>query len=383
MKILFISIILSLPILGVRDAFSGDCSVNISNNSGPIIIGTIETKCYGDSSNEIKDLQSKTEKYNKNIEAINNLLKDIKEINASLKYKQDTSESKLKFHDVELNNLRKKQNSLEDEFHKTWVLQEQLREDVTRSFEAMKEVIEKSSQIAIEMKSGLEQKIENENNKLYQKIAIAFLQNETLFQQLERRIDKLENDNTVLMEAWRTGNLLDSVGYVSASTGSWYTKQLWVPKLAIEYERLLPNSESDFIKNVSFFSEIGWLKWTDIQKFGTLPGLPVSEFSSDHNIVNLSMGTRIFQKLGEQYQFYELLSAGHSIAGSENTFSYMAGVGMEYTRKSTRASFEIRWENFSNIEQINVTFNAFGNTRVDKTYENQGGLLILARVAFR
>lgn len=383
-KLLFILAIFSIPLLGLSDSFAGDCSVNISNNSGPVVInGSIQTNCSGEPSDAIKDLQSKVEKYNTNNKAINVLLQDIKSVNTVLESKLDNNESKLKLHDEQLIRLRSKQSLLKGKFQKIWTDHERLMGAVTQSYGMLKEISEKSSQVAIDMKSSLEQEIENTSTKLYQKIEISLLQNEMQFQLLEQRIDKLENDNTVLMEAWRTGNLLDSVGYIAASMGSWYTKKSFIPKFSVEYERLIPNAESDFFKNVSVFGEIGWLKWTDSLKFETLPGVPLSQFSSDHNMLNLSLGTRIFQNFGKQYQFYEIFSAGHSISGSENTFTYAAGLGVEYTRKSTRASFEIRWEAFSNLEQINVTFNAFGNTRVDKTYENQGGLLILARVAFR
>lgn len=383
MRIVCFCVLVMICFSWPSETVAGNCNLIVSNNLGDVSLGDIDLKCNEYSDVDIKEIKAKVAEYKLNIAKINNLYKDVMIVNKDLKEKQDKTESNVTLHEQQLIKLRFSQNLAEENFQNLWSEHERLRTVVAKTYTALLDEVENHRNM---LELELEQKITTESSKLFQKIDIALRQNEKRIQTFEQRVVKLENDNIFLMNEWRNGNLRDSVGFFSGSAGAWHSKQNWVPKFSVEYERLIPRLETAYFKdmNISFFGEIAWLKWTDSLKLATLPGFPESELKTDYNMVNLSVGTRVFVlNWGNNLNNYVLLSGGHSVAGSEDTFSYAVGTGIEYTRKSTRASLEIRWDGFSSIEQTNASFNTFGNARIDRRRERQGGLLLVVRLAFR
>lgn len=370
----------------VVQRINGNCNVIIYNNSGNINLGNIHYECKdADSIDKIKDLETK---YNNNINRINDNYEDVKKINKKLENIEKIFKQKLSSDESEFKKLRTEQNTAKKNLQDLWNSHKLLQDEVASTLSTLPGIVGEAVQGALADQQQLlelviNKKIETASRKLRDEIDLTLQENESRLENLEKIVFKLQNDVSFLMSEYLKGNLLDSIGFFSGSVGAWHSQGSWAPKFSAEYERLIPSLGIGKIR-ASVYGEIAWLNWNETLKFETLPGISESKLTSNHNITYVSLGTRIFMfSLGEHLHQYALLSAGHSIAGNEDTFSYTLGAGIEYARKSTRASLEARWESFSSIEQVSATFNAFGNASVVRSREPWGGLLLSARIAFR
>jgi regulator of replication initiation timing len=356
------------------------CSPAIGTNNGTVIINCTN-KDLEKKFSQLPDLTN----YNKSMTQLQSLSSEAKIMGNRLKnlknnYSVNTST---------INSLRNNLNRLEGEYLSLRKSNENLRTKLANTLANSPEITQEdinnsASRISHSIaESVVDQQLQKYSRTVIFDIDNKLTENRKEFGKLSQRVDALEHDVSFLMTQFLDGNLQNNEGFFGISIGGHYLTEDWQPSLDLEYELLLPKFKI-IDSHGSILIDLTWIDWKESQSFQTLPGADPITVDINRSSALLSLGSRLFitNWTSNSHSYIGALF-GHTISGEEDSYYYSLSLGIEYFLVSRRIAFELRWENFSDIEREVSTFNPLGNASTTKTSESESGYYAGLRISFR
>ena len=339
---------------------NGPCSPVIANNSGTVhvFIACGLDKALEEKVNQLPSvtefnglLQAQIELRNAS-ETIYRQIQAIKGSDKTVKHELNQLGQLLNSHVVKNNRY---QNRLETQ-------SEMIAQEISR----IPDIVNKSIRLTYERQ--LEEALKTETSRLH--AAISDIQHDV--DELYKKLAFLKNSskNYLLF-------IGPSIGVFNPNEGNERHS-----KYGLEIDALLPTK---FLRiRSSAFVEFVKLDWDTTLSFPTLPGLPDQTFHEDNSFPYIGLGGKVyFYNSADRFQLYTGGVYGTSINNEkEDTNYYSLLLGAEVFLTTTRIALELRYDGFSNIEEITYEFNPFGNPEVGTNATSKTGLFLGLKILF-
>jgi len=347
--------------------------------------GTINVYCTDpDLEEKYRNLPGLT-KYNLNMEKLELMRTHVASMVTELRMKESDSRVTQK----NISRLRDNLRQTEKAFSELWRGHEELRFQLAAVMAKLSDFTQGKIESTVKVigesvaQAVYEQQFQKLSRSLYYDIDKKLKDYRDDLENLKVRVDALQNDVSFLMNEFLEGNLKENVGFFGLSIGGTYLSSAWQPRIAIEFEILMPKIRL-LNARASWFAGLSHINWKEKQSYQTLPGSSPIEVIENNEVTLLSIGSRLYMfEWNDELQTYMGATFGLSVLGEEDTFNYGFIMGTEYFRKTSRIALELRWDGFSKIEREETTFNPLGSATVTTVTESLNGWYVGIKVAFR
>jgi len=378
--LIFFSSVYAEEQVNIKLTTSAVCSPAIGINNGKVVINCTDPELEA-KVRSLPDLSG----YNANMSQLAELGKESSIFEEKLYQLENDSQTST----ADINQLRDQHRLAEVQYTELYQQHVQLSSQLASVLARLPEIVEEEISTTIpEISASLvesiyDQQFQKHTKSFFFKVDNRLNSQSNRLDNLETRVYALESDVSFLMNEYLNGRLQNHVGFFGLSVGGLYISEEWQSRIGIEYELLLPKSK--ILGSLgTVYIELAKLDWTETQEYLTLSGIEPISVVDKHKLNLLNVGSRLFfHGWSDDLQSYLVASFGHSIASNEDTFSYSIGIGTEYFRSSTRVSFEVRWEGFSNISHEEITFNPLGDASIATISESRDGWYAGIKIAFQ